>query len=352
MKKTITLFLASFGVIISNAQITLTSADFFGVGKILYEVNDTVTPLTIGAINPGPAGANKTWNFSNLQISTVDTMTATNPAWLPNGSKFPGANLAMLFNDGSAYYLKSNSTGVDIIGAEAGGGPFGMVLFNPTEKFETFPDTYNSTFQNTSKFSVKDSFTQFTGADSIKVEETKVKNVKTDGWGTVTTPLGTYSCLRQRGQVTTTDSIFVHIAVFNQWTYVTGNTSSSYHFAWWANGVGLPLLEFDSLNNDTISAVTWLKAIPAAGAVHENAAFKGLNTYPNPSTGKINISLPGTVSAATAEVYTAEGEKIGTSTLNGGKESSIDLSKQANGVYYLQIKSKEGVITRKIVVSK
>jgi hypothetical protein len=111
------------------------------------------------------------------------------------------------------------------------------------------------------------------------------------------------------------------------------------------------LLEFDSLKGDTISGVTWLKTIPVAGGVHENAALNGVKAYPNPSNGKLNISMPVDMGTATAEIYTWKGEKIVTAALIG-KDGALDLSALPNGIYFMRINTKQGTATRKIVMNR
>lgn len=355
MKKIIILLgCTTFAVFISNAQITLNSYDVIGFGKVMHQATDTLTPLTIGAINPGPAGANQTWNFSTLQAGLVDTLTSTNPVWLPNGSNFPGSNLALMINSNAVYYLKNTGTGLFIVGADGdftGGGPT-SVLFNPNEELTSFPNTYNTAFQNTSGFALSDSFTLFPGADSIRITSSKYKDVKTDGWGSLTTPLGTYNTLRQRGLVITADTIWLHTIFPNQWNNVNTNVDTAYHFAWWASGIGFPLLEMDSLKGDTIANVTWLKSLPVVGAVPENAMLKGINAYPNPSSGKFDVSVPEKVNILKTEIYSALGEKVMNASVSANNSGGVDLSSLPNGIYYLRITTKEGVATRKLVVNK
>jgi len=146
--------------------------------------------------------------------------------------------------------------------------------------------------------------------------------------------------------------VWAHSVTPAKWTIFTTSKDSLWHFSWWANGVGFSLLEFDSLRGDSINSVTWLKTMPVIGGVHESAALNAVSAYPNPSSGKFIISMPNTITSATAEIYSVLGEKIFTAPVTGGKEGSVDLSKQPNGVYYLQIRSREGIAARKLVVNR
>ena len=355
MKKIITLVsMLTCGIVISNAQITITSADVVTIGKVIYQCTDSVKSTVKAGLDPGPSGANKIWNFSSLLSNAIDTLTITNPNWLPHGSSFPTSNLAAQFTNGMEYYLKNSSSGLYAVGAYANftGQGNSTIQISPNEELTSFPNTYNSSFQNTSGTEFKASFTQFPGYDSLHYKEVKNTNSLTDGWGSITTPMATKNCIRQRAKVNTIDSSWVRSSITHQWTLVNSSKDSSWHFSWWANGVGLALLECDSTAGDTIRSINWLKTAPVIGGVHEYSALSGVSTYPNPSSGNINISVPAAVKEYTAEIYTALGEKVSTSSFAGNKESVVDLNTLPNGIYFLRITSKEGTITRKLVVRR
>jgi len=357
MKKTILLF--SFfgaGIIISNAQITITQADVAGVGKFLLQAKDTIKTFTPGSINPGTAGANQTWNFSTLLSDTVDTLTFTNPAWTAQGSNFPNANLAVInSSDGSITYVEKTATGLFADGAYTNpmGQGFMAVTINPKEELISFANTYNSSFKDTSKLSIKVANSQIAGVDSLMMKEVKYKDIKTDGWGHVITPLGNYTSLRQRGPVTTIDSIFAHPINSTVWIHVgapySPTVSTVWHFSWWANGVGFPLVEFDSTAADTIRNITWLKTLPVIGGINEASLLSTVNSYPNPSAGQFVVyGLPSTVYSL--NIYNVVGECVFQTTSNR-KEETINLD-VPNGIYFIHIRSKEGIATRKLIISK
>jgi len=353
MKKTFLLFyFIGAGMIISNAQITITNGDVAYPGYQLQMAHDTEKDTMPGSINPGPAGANQTWNFSTLLNSSVDTLTFVNPGFLPSGANFPNANLAIMNStDGSEIYLENTPNGLFIDGAY--GDPTGMgamvITFNPTEQLADFTTTYLTSFQNTSGFDFSFPFTIIPGVDSLRIKEIKIKDVVTDGWGNVTTPLGTYPSLRNRGRVITIDTVFVHPVGPPGWVdigppYTT--TDTVWHFSWWANGKGFPLLEFDSTTADTIKNITWLKTLPVIGGISETGKLNGVNAYPNPSTGKFIVESNGEIS-----VYNSIGEKVYIKT-STARKTEVDLTSQADGVYFLHINTGKGIVTKKLIISK
>jgi hypothetical protein len=333
------------------------------VGKVLQQARDTIKTLTPGSINPGSAGANQTWNFVTLLSDTVDTLTFTNPTWTPHGSSFPNSNLAVInSSDGSVTYLENTSTGLFVDGAYTNpmGQGFMTVTINPTEELSAFADTFNSSFQKTSRMAVKAPFTQYPGADSVWLKERKAKDVKTDGWGSVITPLGTYNCIRHKGRVITVDSIFIHIASLSMWINAPASYSpiidTVWHFSWWASGVGFPLVEFDSTKADTIRNITWLKTLPVIGGIHETASLSEVNAYPNPSSGQFTFYSPQTTNYG-LEIYNVIGECIFQKTVNRNSSAGASTGETVNlnapnGIYFLHITSKEGTAIRKLVISK
>ena len=211
MKKLLLISGFSFSVLATFAQISIYPGDVASPGKVIFKAEDTTTILTIGAINPGPACANKTWNFSMLKADVKDTLTFTNPNWLPHGVDFPNSNLAFITaSDSSQTYLENKASGLFADGTY--GNTFGQGImtlkFNPTEQFLKFTDTYNVSFQNKSGIVTELPFTQFPGVDSVRVRHVAEKDVLTDAWGSITTPIGTFPSLRHREKIISTDSIF------------------------------------------------------------------------------------------------------------------------------------------------
>lgn len=337
------------GVIISHAQITISQWDVASPGYQLQMAHDTEKTTAPGSITPGFSGANQTWNFSTLSGNTVDTLTFTNPNWFPSGSNFPDANLAIINStDGSEVYLENTPNGLFIDGVYA--DPLGQgamaLKFNPIEQLADFTTTYQTTFQNTSGIFLEFPFNQF-GLDSVRFKEIKDKDMKTDGWGTITTPLGgPYNCLRNRARVITNDSIWVHNFSPPGWFLYSSTIDTVWHFAWWTNGAGFPLLEFDSTHLDTVKNITWLKSFPVIGGISATALLSELNVYPNPSTGKFTVESNGEIS-----VYNCIGEKVYMKTSTAGK-TELNLSSQSDGIYFLHINNKKETVTRKIIISR
>src|ERR1017187_4912418 len=72
---------------------------------------------------------------------------------------------------------------------------------------------------------------------------------------------------------------------------------------------------------------------------------------PNPTTGIFNIQRYPNPKGGIIQINDVLGNSIYSSTLQGGGQT-IDLSAEANGVYFISITTNEGIVNKKIVISK
>jgi hypothetical protein len=86
--------------------------------------------------------------------------------------------------------------------------------------------------------------------------------------------------------------------------------------------------------------------------IAESDFSKNLMIYPNPSNGKIYInSSDNSASGYVITIFNSIGEVVTTQTHSNLMNAVVDLSAQANGVYTMQIKSSEGIVTKSFVIS-
>ena len=87
------------------AQITVTDADFVGVGDVIFQATDNTPASTI---NIGNTGINQTWDFSTLQESSTGNLLFISPIGTTYENQYPNANLCMNDNGSLSYYNKSS----------------------------------------------------------------------------------------------------------------------------------------------------------------------------------------------------------------------------------------------------
>jgi hypothetical protein len=89
----------------------------------------------------------------------------------------------------------------------------------------------------------------------------------------------------------------------------------------------------------------------ASTGVNSSQENISLNVYPNPTKGVFTVEAKNKMSGSIqAEVFNHMGQRIYNAALP--ESGRIDLSEQPEGVYFVQVKSAAGVLTKKIIVSR
>ena len=237
MKKVYILFLfnATFQFAISQPVVSTPP-------KIGDQVTNEYAHTT--GILPGAAGANLTWDYSNLMDSaTVGTVNFVSAATTPYVSDFPGAQIATVVEDTLFSYIETIA-----------GGPAGLGLESSSEKFVyahplitlLYPFTYPDSFDDSvTLFLIKPLIGYSKLLDSIKVT----------GYGTLKLPGNTYNNVLQTRQISATSGsiILPGGTVFP----VPPTLDTSY--AYYVNGQPGPLL-FYSIENGVINLIDYLKS--------------------------------------------------------------------------------------------
>lgn len=99
--------------------------------------------------------------------------------------------------------------------------------------------------------------------------------------------------------------------------------------------------------------------VPVTVVVVENSSTtlpswaSGLRIYPNPTDGLISIEIQGITSNILISVKSAQGQTLQTHHVDAAASQitfSHDLSKLPSGIYWIELSSEEGTVSRKIVV--
>lgn len=181
-----------------------------------------------------------------------------------------------------------------------------------------------------------------------------------DGWGTVTTPYGTQSCLRV---VTTQYSIdtlkgtitlpFVGPTPFN---FGFPNYVRSYQ--WLTNTEKIPFFEVSgSVNTSgvfTPNQARYRDVVASLSGINESKRANNLvNFYPNPTNGELFIENKNNTSNAKIEVYDIEGKLVKSEEIMFNKSQNsykIDLNSLNKGIYMINVITKTGKQTSKISI--
>ncbi|MBN8703468.1 MAG: T9SS type A sorting domain-containing protein [Bacteroidetes bacterium] len=294
----------SFGLF---AQIQINSTD-------MPSVNDTVrtsTASTPSLVIPDSTGINYHWNYASLtpfrqKLDTFVSVTSTPfsyQLYFNNSIAFPNhkADFALPV----AIPTPTNSIGLSV------SNTFGYFR-NKNNKFSQvgFGSTINSVPTST-KYDSIDYIYQFPLAYGNKDSCVSVFDVtvptflfykqhkkrvnEVDGWGTITTPLGTFQCIRVKSTMYITDSIFSIMLGFGTKT----PRPTQYEYKWLTTNGMIPVLQANAQkagNSKVVNSVIYKDIYRSAFlAMEEQAINKDLTVYPNPAQDKIYINSFGNV---------------------------------------------------------
>lgn len=225
-------------------------------------VNQTDMPAAgdtfrVSVTNVVPAGYAKTamdtaWNYAALEalsqrIDTFVTATATPVGYQLFFVLLGGANLAsplgsspipgLPVSQGFTFFKNSATSYSDLGSAYTIQGLPLPAKYDLPDKLYQFPMTPGLTWTSASSFSITVPNLAFYSTQRIR------SNV-VDGWGTLTTPYGTFQTLRVKSTLAIHDSVYIDSLgtgfPFNR---------NIIEYKWMANGKGIPLLQINEEGN-------------------------------------------------------------------------------------------------------
>jgi hypothetical protein len=347
------------GIVLSipvSGQITITTSDLTAAGDTFRVSNGIITPT----IDPAPTGANYTWDYSTLQwitqevdsfisvssTGTIYSLVFANIAFNPNrsnqasiGPDLPSVPQLTITDVYYFYYNSSNAYDVKGYGANLNG--FSTPLpFNNPDRILDFPVDFGNMDSSDSDYSLA-----VPGLGGYSHVQHRVNEV--DGWGSLTTPYGTFNTLRVKSIITGRDSI--DLDTLGGFGFELPLTTE---YKWYGTGQGIPLLQINTTTTFGFEAVT---SIVYRDSVREfTSGLHDLNpgamvsaaVYPNPvqSTFVVDVGFQNSTSA-TIDLTGIDGRQIaelyhgtlpaGTSRLYfDAEEKGI-----ASGLYFIRVRT-------------
>lgn len=341
------------------AQITVTDADIAGVGDIIYNASDSM-PGT--SITVGNAGANQVWDFSTLQTNDWDTTEFISTAGTPYANLLPNANMCVN-EDGQFTYFKKDATGIYLLSMDDTILPQPLMIL-------PLPLTYGSNVVSDSitmmdstlsgpvlDFFLPDSIapflTQFQAhtVDSFNIKVNFRTEFDVDAYGTITTPLGTFDCLRIKQAFISQNDMTAYCTdtitgLGSGWYFVDSEVDGDLAYQWWTNDASvkfaLAQLFVDSADNVLDAEFLITPQTSNVAELTENE----ISIFPIPATYQLNIEAE--AENATYKLYDISGKLHIQNAFSN--TTTIDLSKIIKGTYLLYITTEKGSITKKVIV--
>ncbi len=338
MKKFILLTVMSLFAVISSAQITITHYDILNIGEYAVMNHDTI-PST--ALVPGSAGPNQTWNFSALGTSSKDTIGVVDPSTTAYYTYFPNANMCGKDTSDGGFYFRKTPQFFTVEGFAAnidyqGVNTLLVSPFQPADTIVKFPLNYlDWGISNYIEIDHSMYYGQLVSGfmvDSVRYKSVVKKSYVMDAWGDITTPIATYSALRQNMQEVRIDTIWGF--TLGNWIKIDDSNDTTRYYNWYAKEMGLQLveMEWDENTNEAIS-VNWVSA-----STHDVVAEMqkhSLNIYPNPTSDYVQIDFEEKTSGL-VRIYDIRSALIYEEKIEGKKSMSINTSNFDCGVYFIR----------------
>jgi hypothetical protein len=349
-----------------QAQITVTDNDFANAGDAVIMSNATINQL----LNYQSTGANSTWDFSTLQYSSqyvdnfmneysalqyalyfADASFNSHRANIAQNGSSPAPLLPLLpltITNAVNFYYKSSSQYVQPgFGADVNSIPL-PIGYNHNDVIYNFPLQFDNTDASSSGYSIN-----LPGSGYYGYQQTRTNTV--DGWGTLTTPYGTFPVLRVLSQITSDDTFYINGLNFG--FKIPRITQKEYK--WIANGEKEPVLQVntDVLISGIIEDVT---SIVYRDSLHPTivvvSAINGptsnsfnFNLYPNPARNQFTILATSAIEHADMVISDITGRTVISKELQGNEET-IETSTWERGVYLVAINKSGERVVRRVVV--
>ena len=340
---------------------TIALLPFLGFGQIFIDQSDfasaddtvRISSATDAGIDFSSTGSNSNWNFSGLVAESQDlrefqdlsnASTLVNiiygqfagPAhqasyFLPNddlpldqlGGILP-VNITDLFQ-----FSKSSSSAITSIG-------FAMAVEGTEIPFKSdtieiryeFPLMYQNTYSSRG----------YTKMDLNPIQDLvwvqyRTRDSEVDGWGTITTPYGTFDALRVKHTITELDSITLDI--FGSPVTIPLPIPDSYIYEWLADGELEPILRIETSDlggAETVFGIEYRDSFDSAlvGIIDKTIEVA---LYPNPVIDVLKVV--GMKQGSTFGIVNAQGAIVNQGVLNVSE--SINVGDLSHGTYSIVI---------------
>jgi len=324
----------------AQAQIVINRNDMPGLGDTIRITNTDASSIDVNV-----TGADHAWDFSGLSSGSQAVLDYKNilqtpyflffPSLLTFGIRIPDIGFgAFSFTDMYNFFLIDNNEYSNSgIGLKFQGAPF-AAAYSKNDRIYNFPLRYNDA--DSTNFAVT---VDLPGIGKYK--SSGYRKTVVDGWGEVTTPYGTFNCLRVKARRNATDSITVNVFGLN---FAFGIPNDSWEYQWLAKGQKVPVLSIEGryVSSSFIITRAYYRGVDTnipSGITprHTTATWKA---FPNPGHGSWTLTADPIWAGATVRLYNMQGQEIRTTAL-AGNAIYLDMAGQSAGTYMVQLEKGE-----------
>lgn len=356
-------YLILFFPFIAAAQISVDVNDFADGG-------DTVR-LSI-TTNPGidfaTTGANTNWNFSDLSAESQELLeykdvslagplvsfsfgvfadenyqatnyTAATDIPLDAAGQFLPININEVNQ-----FAKHSDTAIGLVGLAI--SVEGNDIPVPSDTIETkyvFPLNYEDAYSSRGY-----TYLNLNPIFNLIWIQYRQRSSAVDGWGTITTPYGSFDCLRVKHEIAETDSVLIDFAGTGNPIWIELPVPPSVEYEWIAKNELAPILSIRTTNaggNETVTQIKYRDIYLGLDAgINENTL--SLKVGPNPVNNTVLIN--GLNEETPYQLLSLEGKVIQTGTVNH-MNAKIDVSELKTGIFLIHIGEGTQKFTKRMI---
>lgn len=352
MKKIYSLFAISLFIsthVIS--QVTITSADLPMANQNYNQVQASPLELADPALS---AGMDVIWDYSNLESLNTNVLSFIPVSATPFLYQFlfnqanhasAGEDLEigdmLSFTDVYNYFDNDASGYFDLgFGSSFNGFPL-LGQRNPTDRIFQLPLEFgNEPDENDSYYQIV-----IPALATIRNWQNRLNII--DGWGTVTTPTGTFEALRVRSVLNIVDSIQI---TFEDQEIIQGFTRpETTEYRWLAPGMGVPVLQINTVG-EQVTQITYRGENSTIGVNELNEEF--ISIFPNPASDFVQVVMPENVVPISVRLIDTAGKVEVAEFINSGNQVLVNTSKMPAGLYQIQLVTTERMFTGKVLINR
>lgn len=354
MKRTLLFALVSISFA-SNAQITLTTADFAGAGDTIR-----MSQATDNGYDYATTGSNFTWDFSMLtpdaqELKNFTPMSsAAGFVQLIFGTFAPLKYQATYFRpytdlplaqitsflpitiEEIFQYTRKTADSLTSVGISMKVGLNGNSNDLPikSDTIETpydFPLVMGNTHSSRGYTSV-----DFNPIYDAKWNQHRTRYTVVDGYGSITTPYGTFDVLRIKHEIDEVDSLYLVLPIIGG-TWIPLDVPASNVYEWWTNGQDEPILRFTTniiLGNEVVTAIEYRDIYRGLDAGIEELSVD-YSIYPNPVINELTISSKEKITAI--NLIDMNGKLIEALKFDNVLTTTVNVAHLPAGAYQIQL---------------
>lgn len=329
----------------SFGQITLTEVDFADGG-------DTVrmSTTTDNAIDYSSTGADYTWDFSNLVPQTQvlrDYSSMNGASILVNfifGNFAPPSYQATNYTASDAIpvaqisnFLPVNISEVNQVSKNSASeiNSIGFIVNVEGNEVPFKSDTIETRYTLPLNFGDVYTSRGYSNLDMNPIyngiwRQYRQRHSNVDGWGTITTPYGTFDALRIRHLITETDSVFLEL--FGNPTWLPLPIPNAEIYEWWTTGQLEPILRIvvsDILGTQVVTGIEYRdNFLPQLASLEEKTI--SVNIYPNPVIAQ--LSIEGAPIGTSFTIISTDGKMVRSGVISSDNQL-LSVEELTGGMY-------------------